>query len=232
MARLASSRFLLSSLVASGLAAASWAQSTAPSASAQAAPATASVPAATSSPVFAPKPADTPSPGNGTAAPRRRAISAETSAALSAVAPKYTPPPPKVEPKPESEQIDMRDVDKPKNTIVRLPKYIVTEQKPPVFSERAISTEKGLTDIAMGRYISDMDRALNRFTLPLFGSSMQARALAMYAEDERLKNMDDLRANAIDAAKSDPAAGAYIMRQTRDTYLRTSDFGWNGGLNR
>ena len=48
-------------------------------------------------------------------------------------------------------------------------------------------TEKGLTDIAMRRYISDVDRALNRWTLPLFGSSKEARALAMYAEDEGVR---------------------------------------------
>lgn len=182
-------------------------------------------PAAPQTSIFAPKKEET---SNNSAAPRRRAISPEVSAALSAVSPKYTPPPPKPEPKPESEQVDMRDVDKPKNTIVRLPKYIVTEQKPPVFSERAITTDKGLADIAVRRYISEVDRAMNRFTIPLFGASMEQRALAMYAEDERLKNMADLRDAAVDAAKTDPAAGAYILRATRDTYMRTSDFGWQG----
>ena len=163
-------------------------------------------------------------------APKRpRAISPAVSAALSAVAPKYTPPAPKPAPRPESEQIDMREVDRPKNKIIRLPDYVVREKKPAVFSERAITTDKGLADIAVRRYISDMDRALNRFTLPLFGTSTEARALAMYAEDERLKNMADLHGAAVDAAKSDPAAGAYILRETRDTYMRTSDFGWNGG---
>lgn len=162
-------------------------------------------------------------------APRRRAISPEVSAALSAVSPKYTPAPPKPEPKPESEQVDMRDVDKPKNKIIRLPKYIVQEQKPVVFSERAITTDKGLADIAVRRYISEMDRALNRFAIPFVGASLEERALFMYAEEERLKNMGELRETAIDAAKSDPAAGAYILRETRDTYMRTSDFGWNGG---
>lgn len=182
-------------------------------------------PRAPESPIFAPKKLE---PGDPSATPKRRAISPEVSAALSSVAPKYTPPPPKPEPKPESEQVDMRDIDKPKNTIVRLPKYIVTEQKPPVFSERAITTDKGLADLAVARYISEVDRAMNRFTIPLFGTSMQQRALAMYAEEERLKNMSDLRANAVDAAKTDPAAGAYILRATRDTYMRTSDFGWQG----
>lgn len=184
-------------------------------------------PAAGGSPVFAPKD-EQRSPANNTT-PRRRAISPEVSAALAAAAPKYTPPPPKPEPKPEEEEVDLRDVDKPKNKIIRLPKYIVQEQKPVVLTERAVHTQKGLADIAVRRYISDVDRALNRFTIPIIGVSAEQRALAMYAEDERLKNMSDLRDSAIDAAKTDPSAGAYILRESRQTYMRTSDFGWNGG---
>jgi hypothetical protein len=177
-------------------------------------------------PVLNPAAATAQSP----AAPRRsRAISGEVAAALAAAAPKYTPPPPPPPPKPEAEQVDLRDIDKPKNTIVRLPKYIVQEKKPPVFRERDIHTEKGLTDIAMRRYISDADRALNRWTLPLFGTSKEARALAMYAEDERLRNMSDLRDAATNAAKSDAAAGEYIRRESNKTFLRSSDFGWSSG---
>lgn len=163
-------------------------------------------------------------------APRRaRPISGGVAAALAAAGPKYTPPPPKQERPPEAEQQDLRELDKPKNTIVRLPDYIVQEKKPAVFTERTISTEKGLTDIAVRRYISDLDQALNRFTLPFFGSSYKARAMTMYQEDERLRNMADLNAAAEGASKSDPAAGAYIRRETQETFMRTSDFGWNGG---
>ncbi len=177
------------------------------------------------SPVLAPK-----DDSISAAAPRRnRAISGGVAAALAAAAPKYTPPPPKQEPRPVAEQPDMREVDKPKNTIVRLPDYIVRERKPPVLNERTINTEKGLTDIAVRRYISDLDQALNRFTLPLFGSAYQQRARAMYEEDERLQNISDLNEAARGAAQSDPAAGAYIRRETRETFMRTSDFGWNGG---
>lgn len=162
--------------------------------------------------------------------PRRaRAISSEAAAALAAATPKYTPPPPKPPPKPEEELVDAREVDKPKNTIVRLPKYIVQEKKPPVFRERDINTAKGLTDIAMRRYISDFDRAMNRWTLPLFGTSKEKRALAMYEEDERLRNMSDLNDAGVNASKVDPAAGAYILKESQKTYLRSSDFGWNGG---
>ena len=163
------------------------------------------------------------------AAPRRRAISPEVAAQHSAVTPKYAPPAPKPAPTPEEEQIDMREVDKPKNGIVRLPKYIVQEPKSPVFTERVVNTQKGLADIAVRRYMSEADRALNRFTLPLFGTSMQARALAMYAEDERLDNMAKLNDAAATAGKSDPAAGEYIRKETQKTFLRSSDFGWHNG---
>jgi hypothetical protein len=169
----------------------------------------------------APTPPDTPK--------RARAVSSEVAAALAAMSPKYTPPPPKPEPKPEEEKPDLRDIDKPKNTIVRLNPVYVREPRPAVFTERSIHTEKGLTAIAMRRYISDADRALNRFTLPLFGISSEARALAMYAEDERLKNMADLEADAAAASKSDAAAGTYIRKEAQKTYLRSSDFGWSSG---
>jgi hypothetical protein len=123
----------------------------------------------------------------------------------------------------------MRDIDKPKNTIIRLPKVIVQEPRPPVFTERSIHTEKGLTDIAMRRYISDVDRALNRFTLPLFGTSAEARAMAMYAEDERLRNMSELEGTATAASQADAAAGTYIRRESEKTFMRSSDFGWSSG---
>lgn len=183
-------------------------------------------PAAPQSPILN----QTPAEKSASETPRRsRAISGEAAAALAAATPKYTPPPPKPPPKPEEELVDARDVDKPKNTIVRLPKYIVQEKKPPVFRERDVNTTKGLTEIAMRRYISDFDRALNRWTLPIIGTSKEKRALAMYAEDERLRNISDLNDAGVNASKADPSAGSYILKESQKTYLRTSDFGWNGG---
>ncbi|MCX6954048.1 MAG: hypothetical protein NTV51_18010 [Verrucomicrobia bacterium] len=132
---------------------------------------------------------------------------------------------------------DLREADKPKNGIVRLPKYVVQEQRPAVLTERDINTKKGLRDVAMRRYISDADRALNRFTIPLFaawspgsgnGSATEQRALTMYAEDERLKNMADLADNANMIMKSDRAAGATAKDAVQKTYMRASEFGYNG----
>jgi hypothetical protein len=183
-------------------------------------------------PIVAPTRA-TPTP----AAPERtRAISPDVAARLAASAPKYTPPPPAPPPKPE-EEVDLRDVDKPRNGIIRLPKYIVQERKPAVLDERAVNTEKGLKDIAVRRYISELDHVMNRFSIPLLtpvrtgngNSATDDRALAMYREDERLRNMADMRDAAVSTAKSDPSQGAYILRESRNTFMRTSDFGWSGG---
>jgi hypothetical protein len=190
-----------------------------------AAPAPAGTPAA-----LAASPADRlPAPPPAPAPRRNRAISPEAAAALAANAPKFAPPPKAPEPKPEEELPDLREIDKPKNTIVRLPKFVVQERRPPVFRERDINSTKGLAEIAMRRYLSETDRVLNRFRLPFLSMSSEERAMAMYAEDERLKNMSDFADRANMIQKSDAAAGTYIKREVDKTFLRSSDFGWQGG---
>lgn len=181
--------------------------------------------AATPPPANAAAPADSaPAP-----APRRiRAISAEAAAALAATAPKYAPPPKPPEKKPDEELPDLREIDKPKNTIIRLPKYVVQEPKPPVFRERDVNTAKGLADIAMKRYLTETDRVLNRFRIPFLTMTNEERALLMYAEDERLKNMADFADRANMIQKSDAASGLYIKKEVDKTFLRTSDFGYQG----
>jgi hypothetical protein len=186
-------------------------------------------PASNLPPILAPsaqKPEKETSP-EPSAPKRARAVSSDVAAALAAAAPKYTPAPPKPEPLPEEEKPDLRETDRPKNEIIRLPKVYVREPKPAVLRERSVNTEKGLKDIAMRRYLTDADRALNLVSLPFFSSLAEQRALAMYAEDERLQNMADLKDAANNASKSDPAAGAYIRRESDLTYLRTRDFGWS-----
>lgn len=175
-----------------------------------------------SSPILEPK-KDEEKP----AAPRRtRVISPEVAAALAAAAPQYAPPPPKPVPKPEDELPDARETDKPANGIVRLPKYLVLEKKPAILSERAVHTAKGLTEIAMKRYLTETDRVLNRFRIPFLTMTNEERALAMYAEDERLGNMANLNEAAAAASKSDAAQGTYILKEAQKTFLRSSDFGW------
>ena len=195
---------------------------------------------------LAPKPPAPPaaSPTTaGSAAPaapvRERAISPAVAAALAAAMPKYTPPPPKPAPVPEEELPDLRETDKPKNTIVRLPKFVVRDAKPPVFRDRDLNTKQGLARIAMRRYLTEADRVLNRFTIPLFspistngGTSNEERALAMYAEDERLKNMSEVADQTNMLLRSNNPAGTQLKSDAQQTFMRWSDMGWNGGSNK
>ncbi|MBS0630498.1 MAG: hypothetical protein JSS11_01185 [Verrucomicrobia bacterium] len=178
------------------------------------------------------KPAATPpaaapaTPAGDDTQPRR--YRSTLAAALADSMPKYDPPKPVVKKAEDDEDVDLRDVDKPKNRIVRLPKYTVQGNKPPIFRERDINTTKGLADIAMRRYLSEVDRALNRFQLPLFGASNETRALAMYEEEQRLKNMADLNETAHSIGKVDPKEAAEIKRMNQDANMRWSDFGYQG----
>ena len=157
---------------------------------------------------------------------RDRAISSDVAASLAAAMPKYNPPKPAPPPKPVEEQPDMREIDKPKNGIIRLPDYVVREAKPPVFRERDINTQAGMAAIAMKKYGTEASRALNRFTIPLFGQTQEERALAQYAEDERLKTIGELNDAAGMVSARDKAAGAYIKRDVQATTMRTDDYGW------
>jgi hypothetical protein len=155
---------------------------------------------------------------------RSRPISPGVAAALAAGMPKYDPPKP-VAPKDEEDLPDMRDIDKPRNQIIRLPDYVVREKRPPVFRERDINTTKGLSAITMKRYFSETARALNRYTIPLFGMSQEAYANMLYAEDERLDNIASLKATAADL-KALGGDGTAISRETDRAYIRTSDYGY------
>lgn len=222
MVRPARIHCLCSVLVALCFAAALGAQTVSPLAQTPTAPAVNSAPAASAS--------------TAPAAPKRpRAISPEAAAALAATKPKYAPPPPKPAPTPEEDLPDLRETDKPRNGIIRLPKVVVQEPRPPVFRERDIQTKQGLEKLAMRRYLTETDRALNRFRIPLFsaystngtGGSNEDRAMAMYAEDERLKNMADLADNTNMVMRSDPAAGARVKEAAQNTYQRWNDFSYS-----
>lgn len=166
------------------------------------------------------KPA-TPAPDLTPVPPKHeRVMSNAVAASLADYMPKYQPPPKPVEPKPEDEAADLRETNKPKNRIIRLPKYTVTEPKPPVFSERELHSKEELNRLAMQR----------NFGLHIgnIGGMNQPTALFMYEEQERLNNMSNLKDDARTAKRAgDSAASDYILKQSNRTYYRPSDFGWN-----
>lgn len=174
-----------------------------------------------------------PAPAAATPAPSgtrsERAVSPALAAALAERMPRYNPPPP-----PRERTQEEIDAEQPRNRIIRLPQMIVEGQRPPVFRERDLHTEKGMAELAVNRYLSELDRGvLNRYTLPLFGQSNEQRALAAYAEEERLRNMRTAEANAelIEATEGRDAAADF--RDTADaTFIRTPYLPEPSSLNR
>ncbi len=159
------------------------------------------------------------------AAPLPRHVSSETAAMLDASMPKYEPPAPvKTVAVPETETAkddegDEREFDKPKNGIIRLPKFVVRPQTPAIFTERDLYTKEGLAGIALHRYAG-----LN-LGGPFAGMNAPI-ALQMYQEDMRLQHMSDLTDTARTMSRGgDAGESSYILRQSQDTYARPMDFG-------
>jgi hypothetical protein len=163
-----------------------------------------------------------------------RMVSPGTADLLRAALPKsaFVKPPEK---KPDPNPPTLSETDKPPEEVLRLQKFVVREAQPPIFTERDLNTPQGLKAIAMRRYFPEMDRALNRFMLPLFapistkGTSNEVRAMTMYEDEERLKNMSEITDRTNMAMKSNAAAGAKMKNVERDTFMRWSDIGWQGG---
>jgi hypothetical protein len=196
-------------------------------------PAPAAVPAETNPAPAAIPPVLAPSAGADRSAPtpvRPRVVSPGVASILKSAMPiKYDPEAAKVAAAKAVEE-GTAETDAPKNGIVRLSPVIVQGRRPAIFKPYQIYTKQGMREYAFRQYItSEVDRALNRFTLPLFGISAYERAMQMYYEDERLRNMADTADMARFVSLTDPDAGMYVKRVAEKTYMRSSDFGWNGG---
>jgi hypothetical protein len=155
----------------------------------------------------------------------RRINPRELAAAVAAGLPKYDPSSAARQNQSIDAEIDDRDADEPNNQIVRLPAYIVHGRRPPILRDRDLLTERGLGELAQRRYITRFDRLLNGHPIPIIGASLESRALAMYAEDERLQNMADLSRSARLASLVDPAGSGNLKRLADDANMRRSDFG-------
>lgn len=149
-----------------------------------------------------------------------RSVSVGVAAALATGMPKYSPPKPT--PTASDTSTDLRDVDKPKNEIKRLPKYVVQESRPPVFRDRDLFTAAGLADLSFKSH-----PGLEFGNILGLNSSV---ATQMYEDDQRLRNMSDLydTAHAMSLG-GDAAEGRYILQQSQETYMRDLDgFGPTG----
>jgi len=175
--------------------------------------------------ILAPPPRDSGPAYHADSDGETRAVSPAVAAALAEGMPRYRPPTPTPTPPPEQ---DLRDLDKPKNEIKRLPKYEVVEKRPPIFRPRDLYTHEGLVSLSF-----DNHPGLR------FGNILGLNSTAaydMYLDEQRLANIADLTDEAHAMSRGgDKAESSYILQATQDTYMRTDDdwhisgLGTNGG---
>ena len=175
---------------------------------AQPAPTPAAAPAVSSAPVVTVAISPT--------SPVKRVISPEVAAQLAASRPKFSPIAPPATSKPEAEPPDLRDTDKPRNEIIRLPKFMVREPKPPVFRERDFLDEAGRIALGMKRH-----PGLGAF--PFAGLNAPI-ALQMLQEEARLEDMAAFNDLIRTAGVNDPAARGKLRNLWRQTYLRDNSW--------
>ena len=108
---------------------------------------------------------------------RKRAISDNLAAALADTMPKYNPP---TAEQLEAEKNFFEDLPQPKNGIVRLPTVVVEGNRPPIFTEREVNTDKGLQRIAVKRYFGEASQALNKYHIPFLTKSNEEIAMQMW----------------------------------------------------
>jgi hypothetical protein len=143
-----------------------------------------------------------------------RTTSDKVIAALNDGFAKWTPPTPS--PTPVASPVDLRDVDKPKNEIKRLPKFVVTETRPPIFRPRDLFTKEGQTDLSLQAHPG-----------LLFGNFLGLNGPAAYQmalDEQRLTDMSDLSDTAHAMARGgDKAESSYILQESQDTFMRPGD---------
>jgi hypothetical protein len=143
-----------------------------------------------------------------------RTTSDKVAAALNDGFAKWSPPTPT--PTPVADPVDLRDVDKPKNEIKRLPKFVVTETRPPIFRPRDLYTKEGQTQLALQAHPG-----------LLFGNFLGLNGNAAYQmalDDQRLTDMGDLADTARAMARGgDRAEGSYILQESQDTFMRPDE---------
>ncbi len=156
-----------------------------------------------------------PATGEKPVPPKRvRPVSNEVAAALAATMPKYDPPKP-VEAKTDEDAPDLRETDKPRNGIIRLPEYVVREKKPPVFRERDLLGEEGRADLAKRKYAG-----LGLSPLPGMNKGV---ARYMLQEDDRQVDMASFADLARTAGAGDAATMKYYKKLGQETYLRSNE---------
>lgn len=155
------------------------------------------------------------------AAPRAAATTTSPDVAKRVIVglPKYSPPPPeKPEPKPGDpvKPITPEDIARAANPdnadVLVLPKMTIKQKPRPRLNPQLVATPQALGADFLKRRTTELDRALNKFTLPLFGVSAEQQAL----EDYRRERARELNLDVLSISKALQQADPEAAKALRD----------------
>jgi hypothetical protein len=170
------------------------------------------VAAQTTAPSALPPVPPTTSLAPSTAPETPRAMSPAIAAHLAAQLPKFAPPKPTEAATSPAAPADVPETARPRNTIFRLPNYVVQEENPPAFKERHLLTPTGRLSLGLKRY-----PGLRFGSLPIF--SNDGWALAMLEEDHRLERKAEMEDFV--TLVSLPADRAKAKAEVQKAFLRS-----------
>jgi hypothetical protein len=157
------------------------------------------------------RPADETNSAASPAGARERPVSAATAERLATVAPRFAAPESTAAPAPE-----VVEPDKPRNTIVRLPRYIVDEPKVRVPQDYAVLTERGRLDLAFRRH-----PGLNFGPLSILNAPI---GLAMVEEEQRLDRLAKIAELSVFLGFSGTPLNGDVRRLIQQSFVRSD--GW------
>jgi len=114
---------------------------------------------------------------------------------------------PLAHPKPE----DNKPADP--NTL-ELPKMVVKQKPRPRLTPEVMVTKQGLGEQLAKQKYSALDQALNKFTIPLFGTSMATRALEDYEREKKAQMTADVLNLSKAVEQTDPAEAKALRDAT------------------
>ncbi len=171
-------------------------------------------PATTAPEAFSPlvKPAAT-APASAPA----RAVSPATAAHLAITAPKYIAPA-SATAKAAASAPDLRETDRPRNTIIRLPNYVVRQSKEVIYKEDQFITPEGKLRRTYARH-----RGLHAGSFWLFKNDPAAHQIQ--GDDERVERRAELSdLLGLLQVGADPAVERSLRTQVQSTFMNSADW--------
>jgi hypothetical protein len=119
--------------------------------------------------------------------------------------PKYNPPPP----------VEAQPASVPNPDVLELPKMVVKQKPRPRLTPEITVTRKAYGEQLAKEKFSSLDQALNKFTIPLFGSSIAERALEEHEREKKAQMAGDV-SNMVKALETtDPAEAKSLKEAAR-----------------